>query len=93
MRVEVETWSGYKADERPCRFAISGVFREVVSVQDRWYGPDDDWFRVRADDGHLYVLRHSRETDVWTLDAFRSQESGADLPAQGFLDGRDLASG
>jgi hypothetical protein len=73
MKVEVETWSGYRADERPLRFAIGGLFREIVAVEDRWYGPDDDWFRVRADDGHSYVLRHSLESDSWTLDAFRGE--------------------
>jgi hypothetical protein len=73
MKVVVETLSGYRADDQPRRFSIAGVCREVLSVDDRWYGPDDDWFRVRADDGHVYVLRHSRENDTWTLDAFRGE--------------------
>jgi hypothetical protein len=73
MTVEVETYSGYRADERPCRFTIKGRQREVVSVEDSWFGPDDDWFRVRADDDAVYVLRHSRVTDAWTLAAFRCE--------------------
>ena len=71
MKVEVETMSGYRADERPRRFSAGGVTRDVISVEDRWYGPGDEWFRVRADDGQFYVLRHSLETDSWTLGAFR----------------------
>jgi hypothetical protein len=73
MQVEVETYSGYRADERPCRFTLNGTTREVVSLEDRWYGPDDEWFRIRADDNGIYVLRHSRVTDSWTLDAFRAE--------------------
>jgi hypothetical protein len=72
MKVEVETYSGYRADERPCRFVIGGVARDILTVEDRWYSPGDDWFRIRADDGNLYVLRHSREEDSWTVDAFRA---------------------
>lgn len=71
MDVHVETYSGYRADERPCRFTLNGVPRGVVSVDDRWYGPDDDWFRVRADDQNVYVLRRSRLTGEWTIEAFR----------------------
>jgi len=28
----------------------------VESVEDQWYGPDDAYFRVGADDGNTYVL-------------------------------------
>ena len=40
---------------------------------DQWYGPDDIYFRVRADDGHVYILRHSQDVqeDSWTLECFR----------------------
>jgi hypothetical protein len=52
---------------------MDGVEREVLSVEDRWYGPDDDWFRVRADDHCLYFLRRSRRTGRWSVDAFCSR--------------------
>ena len=53
---------------------------EVAELLDRWYGPDDEWFRVRADDGNLYVLRHHLTSDAWSLDAFRrgAQPSSTD---------------
>jgi hypothetical protein len=47
----------------------------VDSVEDQWYGPDDVYFRVRADDGNTYVLRHNEGTDEWTLESFRSPTS------------------
>jgi hypothetical protein len=70
MRVEVVTYSGYSADERPLRFTIKGVTREVVTVRDRWYGPDDLWFRVEADDGGTYILRYRLAEDCWTMESF-----------------------
>jgi hypothetical protein len=70
--IRVECYSGYRADERPQRFVLRGRSFEVMHVDDRWYSPGADYFRVRADDGNLYVLRHDAEGDSWTLDAFRA---------------------
>jgi hypothetical protein len=69
--IRVECYAGYRADERPLRFALRGRAFEVVSVDDRWYSPEAIYFRVRASDGNFYVLRHDQRADVWSLDAFR----------------------
>ena len=81
--LKVECYAGYKADQQPLRFSfltesdlnISGVCGsrpyEVAEVLDRWYGPDYECFRVRAEDHHLYVLRHQLGQDTWILDSFR----------------------
>ncbi len=29
----------------------------VEEVLDQWYGPSDVFYKVRADDGNLYILR------------------------------------
>jgi hypothetical protein len=76
MRVEVECYAGQKADERPVRFRLEGHEYMVEEVLDQWYGPEDVFFKIRADDDNLYILRH--ETSVpdgdWELVSFR--ESG-----------------
>jgi hypothetical protein len=78
VHLKVECYSGYKADERPVRFSFQGksgghVF-EVRDVLDQWYGADYQCFRVLADDGNFYVLRHQQEEDIWLLDSFRSSQ-------------------
>ena len=70
--IHVECYAGYRADERPLRFTLLGRVFEVLEVEDRWYSPGAVYFRVRADDGNFYVLRHEEGIDVWTLDAFRA---------------------
>lgn len=71
-RVVVECYAGYKADERPVRFHLGEREYTVTEVLDRWYSPGFTYFRVRADDGNLYVLRHAVEPlDEWTLESFR----------------------
>ena len=73
MRVQVECHAGHKADERPLCFYLGGRRFEVKEVLDQWYGPEDVYFRVRADDENLYILRHQRfsDDDAWTLESFR----------------------
>lgn len=71
MRVRVETYSGYKADERPFRFQMGDSVYEVESVDDQWYSPGASWFRVKARDGNIYILCHDSE-DIWTVQSFRS---------------------
>lgn len=72
MLVEVEGYSGYRADERPVRFVLSGRAYEVVEVEDRWYSPQATYFRVLASDGNRYVLCHDETNDLWSLEAFRA---------------------
>jgi hypothetical protein len=71
MKIEVEAYSGHKADERPLRFRLGERWLGIIEVVDRWYDPDAIYFRVRAEDGDLYILRHVEPTDAWTLEAFR----------------------
>jgi hypothetical protein len=73
MRVRVECYSRRKADERPVRFWLDERAFLVDEVLDQWYGPSDAFFKVRADDGNLYILRQSQSApeDAWSLEAFR----------------------
>ena len=73
MFIKVESYSGYRADERPLRFAVGGRTYEVIEVEDRWYSPRATYFRVVALDGNRYVLYHDEETDLWSLEAFRAR--------------------
>jgi hypothetical protein len=75
MQISVESYSGFKTDERPLRFVLNGHHYEVREVEDRWHSPEATYFRVVASDGNRYVLRHDERADSWSLEGFRS---GAD---------------
>jgi hypothetical protein len=70
MKIAVETYSGYKADERPVAFTLGDKKYRVVDLVDRWYDPSGDYFKVKAVDGGVYILRHDREGDFWELRGF-----------------------
>ena len=75
MELQVECYSGYRADERPLRFVFlakpDATKFEVKEVLDQWYGVGYQCFKVRADDGNVYILRHQLSEDCWSLDSFR----------------------
>jgi len=68
----VECYAGHRADERPLRFSLRGRQYEVSELDGQWHSPQASYFRVRADDGNFYVLRHDEGQDFWTLDGFRA---------------------
>ncbi len=73
MELEVECYSGRKADERPVRFRLDGREYEIKEVLDQWYGPEDHFFKVHANDGNLYILRRDTSTPdgAWHLVSYR----------------------
>jgi len=73
MKLEVDCYSGRTADERPVRFRLDGNEYMVEEVIDQWYGPSDVFYKVRADDCNLYILRRETSTPdgLWHLESFR----------------------
>ncbi len=69
--IKVECHAGYKGDQYPQRFTLGEQVLDVAEVEDQWYSPSAQYFRVQASDGNIYVLRHDQERDSWSLDAFR----------------------
>jgi hypothetical protein len=43
----------------------------VEEIIEQWYGPDDNFYKVRVDD-HVYLLRHHTSTDTWDIESVRN---------------------
>jgi hypothetical protein len=71
--IRVECYAGSRADEHPLRFAIRERVFDVCELDGQWHSPGATYFRVLADDGNFYVLRHDEAQDLWTLDGFRAK--------------------
>ena len=76
MRLTVESYAGYKTEQRPTRFTLQGHTFRVEEVVDQWYGPDHAYFKVRADDSNLYLLKHCSDENEWSLEMFRQGGRG-----------------
>jgi hypothetical protein len=43
MRVQVECYSGRKADEKPIRFRVDEQEYVIEELLDQWYGQENAW--------------------------------------------------
>ena len=54
--VTVQCYAGYKGEQEPQRFLFAERWLEVEEVLKLWREPAAEFFRVQANDGHVYVL-------------------------------------
>ncbi len=67
VSVRVECYAGYRGEETPRRFSFGERQVEVDEVVNRWLTPDHRYFKVRGDDGGVYVLRHDAVSGRWEM--------------------------
>ena len=74
MQVSVKRRAG-PGETPPARFQLNGTDYIVEEVLDHWFGADSTYYKVQADDGNLYILRHrpSKLNQDWTLESFRRE--------------------
>ena len=70
MEVRVECYAGYRAEQEPRRFTLGERSVEVTEVLDRWLAPDHRYFKLRGDDGNIYILRQDAALDFWEMTLF-----------------------
>lgn len=83
MRIQVEVLSGPGGDGTPSRFRLGDRMVEVIELVDRWQGKDADYFRVRGDDGHAYVLKWERspgDSEPWEIVSYTHKDSQGTRP-------------
>jgi len=70
LRIGVDCYAGHNGEETP-RVIVLGERRvQVVDVIDRWLAPEHRYFKVRGDDGSLYIVRQDVASGEWTLTMF-----------------------
>jgi hypothetical protein len=77
MPLRVSCYSGYRSSQEPLAFWLGDRRLEVRAIVDRWYAPGQRWFKVDADDGNVYVLRHDEASDEWEIAAFTASRQPA----------------
>ena len=70
--IRVECYAGHRAEESPRRFFLGRREVRVKEIIDRWLDPEHSYFKIRADDGGIYILRYDRAADNWQLTLFNS---------------------
>jgi hypothetical protein len=73
--IRVECCAGHRGQPTPERFFLGPREIGVAEVVDRWFGADHRYFKVRGDDGDVYILRHEPGLEHWELTLFTSAAS------------------
>ncbi len=47
----------------------------IDEILDAWLSPDHRYFKVRGDDGDIYIIRHDSLADIWDLTMFKRNGS------------------
>ena len=68
----VECYAGHRGDEEPRLFRLGQRAVEVEEILDRWLDPAYRYFKARAGDDAVYILRHDTIADRWELRLFDS---------------------
>ena len=73
----VECYAGYRGEEKPVRFYLGERLIEVEHVLDRWIDPGRRYFKVKGDDGGIYILSLDIMTQRWGMTLFDSGAQSA----------------
>ncbi len=73
MEIIVECYAGYRGEETPRRFRLGNNRIEIETILDQWLAPDHRYFKVRGDDGAIYILRHDPKTWIWMLTFYKAE--------------------
>jgi len=75
--VIVHCHAGYRGEETPRSFTVWEHDLRVEEVLDQWLSPEHRYFKVRADDKAVYILRHDCNADHWELVMFLKTGGGS----------------
>jgi hypothetical protein len=74
LEVHVEAGPGHP-EAAPKRFRLNGRRVEIAENIDVWHGPSYRYYKVKGDDGNLYILRFDEERAAWELTMFQSPQA------------------
>ena len=75
LTIQVQCYAGHRGEQTPRRFSMGERTVEVQEVLDAWLAPRHRYFRLRVEDGGVYILRHDSAQDRWEVTLFESPRS------------------
>jgi hypothetical protein len=70
--LRVECYAGHRGDSEPRRLHLGKREVAVTEIIDRWLDPRHRYFKLRGDDGGIYLLRQDTIEDRWEMTLYDS---------------------
>jgi hypothetical protein len=71
MRLDVDCSNDVHGNAVPTRLGFDGRTVAVTEILDRWPGRHYSYFKIKGDDGAIYVIRHDEGRAEWELTLFQ----------------------
>ena len=75
LTVGVECYAGHRGEQTPRTLILGDRRIAVIEVVDAWLAPEHRYFKLRGDDGDMYLVRHDERFSTWELTMFRAQRA------------------
>ncbi len=72
MKLKVELPENHRGEAEPRAFYLKTRRIMVVEIIDRWLSPNHCYFKVKTDDGGIYILRYEAPCERWDLTLFQA---------------------
>ena len=69
--LRVECYADHRGEATPRVLYVDERKVFVEEVLDAWLASDHRYFKVKGDDGDMYIIRHAPQSDIWELTMFR----------------------
>jgi len=70
LEIQVECYAGHRGEQTPRAIVLGERRVAITEVLDQWLAPDHRYFKLRGDDGDIYLVRHDVRTESWELTMF-----------------------
>jgi len=74
LAMRVECYSGYRGERSPRSFYLGDSRVQVEEIVDRWLSSERRYFKVRGDDGGVYILCHDVSYGRWEMTLYARSE-------------------
>tara|TARA_Y100000588_G_scaffold182289_1_gene196031 strand:+ start:405 stop:716 length:312 start_codon:yes stop_codon:yes gene_type:complete len=78
--LKVECYASSRLNERPVAFSLSNSHYKVEEIIDRWYGKGSRYFKIKADDDNIYLLKYDELKDRWEWVFYQNPKMLSTLP-------------
>jgi hypothetical protein len=67
LEIRVDCYAGHRGEQTPRAIVLGERRVAVTEVLDQWLAPDHRYFKLRGDDGNMYIVRQDVESQSWEL--------------------------
>ena len=78
--LKVECYASSHLNERAVAFSLSNSRYKVEEIIDRWYGEGSRYFKIKADDDNIYLLKYDERKDRWEWVFYQNPKMLGALP-------------